>query len=157
MYASILVLGSAAVAVLASSATFGDDPPPPRPSAAQTIDVNVRIDCLAGRGVSFSLLPWAITVQPGDSVAWRLDPGSNVDSMDVVEARNGKWPFKRKPPYRSTKARAGGGQSLDPDEKGNKYHYAVRAVCVRSAVPAVADTILIDPDMIIIRGVAGSE
>lgn len=151
MYASILLVGSAAVAVLASTAVFNDDPPP-RPAAAQTHDVHVRIDCLAGRGVSFSLLPWAITLQPGDSVAWRLDAGSNVDSMDVIEAKDKKWPFKRKPPYKSTKAKAGGGQELDPNEKGGKYHYAVRAVCVRSAVPAVADTILIDPDMIIIRG-----
>lgn len=152
MYASILLVGSAAVAVLASTAVFDDDPPPSRPQAAQTVDVNVRIDCLAGRGVSFSLMPWAITVQPGDSVAWRLDPGSNVDSMDVVEGKDKTWPFKRKPPYKTTKAKAGGGQSLDPNEKGGKYQYAVRAVCVRSTVPAVADTILIDPDMIIIRG-----
>lgn len=152
MYASILLVGSAAIAVLASTAVFDDDPPPSRPQAAQTVDVYVRIDCLAGRGVSFSLMPWAITVQPGDSVAWRLDPGSNVDSMDVVEGKDKKWPFKRKPPYKSTKAKAGGGQSLDANEKGGKYHYAVRAVCIRSAVPAVADTILIDPDMIIIRG-----
>ena len=43
---------------------------------ARTVNVDVRVDCLAGRGVSFSLTPWTIDVAPGDSINWRLDQGA---------------------------------------------------------------------------------
>ena len=148
MYAQVLLLGGA-VAVLASVIERPDDP---TQRAAQTVEVNMRIDCLAGRGVSFSLIPWAITVYPGDSIGWKLDPAANVDSVDVIDVKGKGWPFKKKPPYKSTKTKPAGARELDSEQKGNKYHYAVRAVCVRSTNPAVADTVVIDPDMIIIRG-----
>lgn len=148
MQASVLLLGGA-VAVLASAIGAPDDP---SPRAAQTVEVSVRVDCLAGRGVSFSLTPWSITLQPGDSVNWKLDSQANVDSMEVLETKGKGWPFKRKPPYKSRRARAAGAQGLDPIQKAGKYKYSVQAICVRSTNPAVSDTVLIDPDMIIIRG-----
>ncbi len=115
----------------------------------RTVNVDVRIDCLAGRGVSFSLTPWAIEVQRGDSINWRLDASANVSEMEVIAKRGGPWPFRRKPPYRSTKARPAGAQSLDQGQNGRRYQYAVSAICVRDSV--TADTVIIDPDMIIIR------
>ena len=81
---------------------------------ARTVNVDVRVDCLAGRGVSFSLTPWTIDVAPGDSINWRLDQGANVTEMQIISKMPGnQWPFRRKPPYRSTKARPAGAQSLD--------------------------------------------
>ncbi len=117
--------------------------------AFRTVNVDVRIDCLAGRGVSFSLTPWAIEVLQGDSINWRLDGSANVSEMQVIAKRNGQWPFRRKPPYRSTKARPAGAQALDAAQNGRKYQYAVSAICTRDSV--TADTVIIDPDMIIIR------
>ena len=118
--------------------------------AARTVNVDVRVDCLAGRGVSFSLTPWTIEVQQGDSINWRLDQGANVASMDIISKMPGnQWPFRRKPPYRSTKARPAGAQSLDNAQTGRRYKYAVSTVCVRDSTQA--DTVIIDPDMIIIR------
>jgi hypothetical protein len=114
------------------------------------VNVNVRVDCLAGRGVSFSLIPWVIEVQPGDSINWLLDPTSNVTDMDVINKMPGnQWPFQRKPPYRSTKQNAAGARARDNAQSGRRYKYAVSAICPRNA--AEADTVIIDPDMIIIR------
>jgi hypothetical protein len=117
---------------------------------AQTVNVDVRVDCLAGRGVSFSLMPWSITMRAGDSINWRLDEGANVSEMQVIAKAGGPWPFRRRPPFRSTKAQPAGAGSLDPGQTGRRYQYAVSALCVRNAT--TTDTVIIDPDMIIIRG-----
>lgn len=116
----------------------------------RTINVDVRVDCLAGRGVSFSLTPWVIEVGVGDSINWRLDAGANVTEMEVVTKQpGGAWPFRRKPPYRATKVRPAGAQALDNAQSGRRYKYAVSTVCVRDS--ASSDTVVIDPDIIIIR------
>ena len=155
MHARVLVAG-VAVAVFASTiAGAGEEAR--RQIQSRNVQVDVRIDCLAGRGVSFSLTPWAIRFNAGDSISWILDPQSNVDSMDVVEAAPGRgWPFARKPPYKSTRARANGARALDASQRGTRYKYAIRAICVRAVTPYDADTVLIDPEMIIIRPGGGT-
>ena len=150
MQAHFLLVG-AAVAVGLSTI----EPPPVRPhQAAGVVQVNVRVDCLAGRGVSFSLTPWIATVQPGDSISWMLDDQSNAESMEVVEIKGGNknWPFAKKLPYKTRKGVGVGARTLDPVQKGGKYKYAVQAICTRTSNPYSADTVLIDPDIIIIRG-----
>ena len=118
--------------------------------AYRTVNVDVRVECLAGRGVSFSLTPWSIEMAAGDSINWRLEQGANVSEMEVIAKGPGNsWPFKKKPPYRSTKSKPAGAQSLDTNQKGRKYRYAVSTVCVRDSV--TSDTVIIDPDIIIIR------
>ena len=152
MRASVLLLGGV-VAVVGSTALYASDPP--APPAAQTVAVNVRIDCLAGGGVSFSLVPWSIKLAPGDSVNWMLEPASNVDSMEVQEVKGKGWPFKKKTPYKTKKGGSGvGARDLEATAKAGKYKYNVQAVCIRS--PGLADTVLIDPDMIIVRGAGGT-
>jgi hypothetical protein len=118
--------------------------------AYKTVNVDVRIDCLAGRGVSFSLSPWAIVMNAGDSLTWSLDSGANVSEMQVIAKQGKPWPFRDKPPYKSTKAKPAGARALDPGQNGRRYQYAVSAVCTRDSV--TADTVIIDPDIIIIRG-----
>lgn len=115
----------------------------------QTVNVDARVDCLAGRGVSFSLTPWSISLRPGDSINWRLDAASNVTDMQVLAKTGKPWPFSRKTPYKSSKGKPAGAQALDPTQAGRKYQYAVTAICVRDNV--TSDTVIIDPDMIIIR------
>lgn len=113
--------------------------------------VYVRVDCLANRGVSFTLAPWTIEVREADSLSWTLSDNSSVSEMDIIEKKdNKKWPFKKKPPYKVEKNKPNGARGLDPNENQDKYSYAVRAVCPRA--DGEADTLIIDPDMIIIRG-----
>lgn len=114
----------------------------------QTVNVDVRVDCLAGRGVSFSLTPWSVSLKPGDSINWRLDASANVTDMQILAKAGKPWPFKRKTPYKSSKGKPTGAQALDPAQTGKKYQYAVTAVCVRDS--ATSDTVIIDPDMIIV-------
>lgn len=116
----------------------------------KTVNVDVRIDCLAGRGVSFSLTPWSIVMNAADSITWSLDPGANVAEMQVVAKQGKPWPFRARPPYKSTKAKPAGARGLEPGQTGRRYQYAVSAICTRDSV--TADTVIIDPDIIIIRG-----
>lgn len=119
--------------------------------AAKAHQVHVRVDCLAGGGVSFSLTPWTIEMRAGDSINWNLDSGANVTEMEVITKRpGGAWPFRRKPPYKVTKDRPMGAQALDDAHSGRRYQYAVSAICVRGA--SEVDSVVIDPDIIIIRG-----
>lgn len=153
MHARVLLAG-VAVAVLGTTIAGADEL---ARRQSRNVQVDVRIDCLAGRGVSFSLTPWSISLNEGDSISWKLDSQANVDSMDVVEVSPGRgWPFARKPPYKSTKARANGARALDTNQRGRNYKYAIRAICVRAVSPYDADTVLIDPEMIIIRPGGGS-
>lgn len=117
--------------------------------SSQTVNVDVRVDCLAGRGVSFSLTPWSISMKPGDSINWRLDAAANVTEMEVKAKATKPWPFKKKTGYKSKKNQPAGAKELDAAEKGSKYQYVVSAICVRDA--AMSDTVIIDPDIIIIR------
>lgn len=118
--------------------------------AYKTVNVDVRIECLAGRGVSFSLSPWAIVMDAGDSLTWSLDQGANVSEMQVTAKQGRPWPFRARPPYKSTKGKPAGARSLEPSQNGRRYQYAVSAICTRDSV--TADTVIIDPDIIIIRG-----
>ena len=152
MQAHVLLFG-AAVAVIAATI----DPGTSRTPQAGSVEVSVRVDCLAGRGVAFSLTPWAARMNPGDSLSWVLDPQSNAESMEIQLVKgNNAWPFARKPPYRTTKGRPVGARGLDNNQRGSRYKYAVQAICVRSTAPYDTDTVLVDPDIIIIRGDAGN-
>lgn len=118
--------------------------------AAALHQVHVRVDCLAGDGISFSLTPWTTTVRAGDSINWNLDPGANVSEMEVITKRpGGPWPFRRKPPYKVTKNHPMGAQALDDAHNDRRYQYAVSAICFRDS--SNVDTVVIDPDIIIIR------
>jgi hypothetical protein len=146
MRARVLLLGGAVV--LGASTVVGiSGAATQRP--AQTVTVNVRVDCLAGRGVAFSLIPWAATLYPGDSIDWALDQTSTVDSMEIVDLKGRGWPFKKKPPYKAKRGKGIGARDLDAAQKAGKYNYGVLAYCNRGAE---TDTVLIDPDMIIVRG-----
>ena|SRR5688572_14273213 len=136
----LLVSGAIAVASIAGFV----DPRQPRPAADK--EVNVYIEC-PPNGVEFALNPWSVDVPRGDSVSWRLDPRSDVDSMSVVYTRS-NWPFRRKPPYKVTRGQARGARDRDEAGRPGKYKYAIQAVCLRQG--GAADTLLIDPDMIII-------
>lgn len=118
--------------------------------AYKTVNVDVSIDCLPDRGVSFSLTPWAIVMNAGDSLTWSLDSGATVSEMQVIAKQGRPWPFRSRPPYKSTKAKPAGARALDPAQNGRRYQYAVSAICTRDSV--TADTVIIDPDIIIIRG-----
>ena len=143
MHVAFLLSG---VIALAASVTGLLDYKPSRPLADK--EVNVRIDCLPRRAVEFTLSPWSVEVGPGDSVSWRLDARSSVDSMSIVD-QSGRWPFRGRPPKVVRNQGARGVRERAATLRGaNKYKYAVQAFCVRSAT--VTDTVLIDPDMIII-------
>lgn len=147
-----VLLGCCAFLVLAAATTKDSLD---AQGAAKTVAVDVRIDCLAGRGVSFSLTPWVIEMKAGDSLTWRLDQGANVSEMQVIAKQGKPWPFSSPPPRNATKEKPAGARALNPNVpppgmERFRYQYAVKAVCDRGA--EASDTVIIDPDIIIIRG-----
>ena len=117
---------------------------------ANQVDVIVDIRCLAGNGVSFSLVPWSARLAVGDSIAWVLHPDAQVPEITIT-SKQAAWPFVAAPPYKGNSGRPPKGKGMKAGVKaGDKYSYAVTAACQRS--DGTYSTIIIDPDMIIIPG-----
>lgn len=114
------------------------------------VDVSVDIRCLPGNGVSFSLVPWAAQLAPGDSIAWLLSPDAGVPEITITSKQTA-WPFVSGPPYKGNAARPPKARGMKAGVKaGDKYSYAVTAVCTRA--DGTVSNVIIDPDMIIIPG-----
>ena len=117
---------------------------------ANQVDVIVDIRCLAGNGVSFSLVPWSARLAVGDSIAWVLHPDAQVPEITIT-SKQAAWPFVAAPPYRGNAARPPKAKGMKTSVKaGDKFSYAVTAVCTRA--DGTVSNIIIDPDMIIIPG-----
>lgn len=114
------------------------------------VNVAVDIRCLAGNGVSFSLTPWKAELAPGDSIAWILSPDAGVPEITIT-SKQAAWPYDDTPPYKGNAAKPPKLRKMKSSVKaGDKYSYAVTAVCTRA--DGTTSNVIIDPDMIIIPG-----
>ncbi|MDO8501191.1 MAG: hypothetical protein Q7S20_05070 [Gemmatimonadaceae bacterium] len=111
--------------------------------------VDVSITC-TGDGVQFSLSPWRASLREGDEITWNLASDPAISSI-TINKKQSAWPFMTQPPY-------SGGHDKQPHAKGMKanqggkppFKYSVTGICTRAG--GIADTVVIDPDMIIIKG-----
>ncbi len=128
----------------------------PQTSAAQVVppysgvNINVDIQCLPGNAVSFTLAPWNAQVPLGDSVSWSLNQDAGVSEI-TISSKQTAWPFTSAPPYKGNAARKPKARGMKSGVKvGDRYSYAVMGVCTRA--DGSTNTVIIDPDMIIIPG-----
>jgi len=146
----LVEVGSISMIVLA---TFAATPRTAEGQGAyvpKQVDVAVDIRCLPGNGVSFSLVPWAAQLAPGDSIAWILSPDAGVPEITIT-SKQAAWPFVAGPPYKGNAARPPKAKGMKSSVRaGEKYSYAVTAVCTRA--DGTVSNVIIDPDMIIIPG-----
>lgn len=125
-------------AVAAQSATTGGVP------------VAVDVRCTPNNGVTVSVTPWSAQLAQGEEIVWALDPNANVDDIMITSKQGpGTWPFANSPPYHGNAGKPPKGSGMKPNQLGKRYAYAITAVCHRA--DGTTNTIVIDPDMIIVR------
>lgn len=119
-------------------------------STIKQVSVAVDIRCLPGNGVQFSLTPWAAQLALGDSIAWILSPDAGVPEITIT-SKTAAWPFLAGPPYKGNASKPPKAKGMKAAVKaGDKYAYAVNAVCTRA--DGTSSNVIIDPDIIIIPG-----
>jgi hypothetical protein len=113
----------------------------PRP---RTDTVRVTFICKdfpQGSGVS----PDPVRIAPRDTVAWVLDPRSDVTSFSIEAKDNADWPYADGPRHAGRRDRAAKARRMKPTvqpDSARRYRYNVTATCGgRQRV--------IDPDLII--------
>ena len=112
------------------------------------VNVAIDIQCTANNGVLFSLTPWNARIYQGDSIAWVLNPNAQVPEI-TISSKQAAWPFTSGPPYKGNAAMPPKAKGMKPNQGGKRFAYAVTAVCTRA--DATKDSVIIDPDVIIIR------
>jgi hypothetical protein len=90
--------------------------------------------------------PWAAQLRQDDEIEWVLSADAASDSIAIV-AKRGQWPFAQSPPYRGSKGQPPRGREMRPKQDGRRVRYAIQLVCGRDG--GAADTVVIDPDIII--------
>ena len=116
-------------------------------AASKSIPVNVSVRCV-GDSVFASIRPYSINVYDDEIVEWVLDSAATVGEIEINEKQSGKWPFGGNLPYKAKKNEPGKGKDVLKSAKG-QYEYVIETACTMNGEPK---KILIDPDMIIIRG-----
>jgi hypothetical protein len=110
--------------------------------------VDVKITC-TGDGVQFSISPYRVRLNVGDAVDWRLVDSPNVTEFSIDRKVGKPWPFTESPPYRGGRGNPAKGRGMDPKADGT-YPYNIAATC--SPTDGSQRYIVIDPDMIVVRG-----
>lgn len=114
---------------------------------AQQGPVKVNVTAICGENsVQFSASPWTASVPRDSAVEWVMTNLSNASAIEVNAKNPGDWPY-RNTHFHGTKqlpARARGMKANA--EPGHRYRYTVTFIC---DIAHKADTVVIDPDMII--------
>jgi hypothetical protein len=134
--AALVTSGAALPSIAAAQATTGG------------VTVNVDIRCNPGNGVQFTLAPWTAQLAQGDSIVWALSTDANVPDITIT-SKQSTWPFSASPPYKGNAATPPKGKGMKPGQVGKRYSYAVTAVCTRA--DGTTNTVVIDPDLIIVH------
>lgn len=133
------------IALLISAIAF------PRAAAAQKGGVTVGVDirCNPNNGVSFNVEPWSAQLAQGDTIAWQLNTNANAPDITITSKQT-DWPFTTSPPYKGNAAKPPKVKGMKPNQQvGKHYAYAITAVCTRA--DGTTNTVVIDPDMIIVH------
>lgn len=92
--------------------------------------------------------PWRVVLQQRtEQIEWTLLP-SEVTSVTITPKTIAGWPFRSpQPPLVVTTQKPGVASDIPREVPGATYKYNITGICGRSGQPA--DTVVIDPDMII--------
>lgn len=118
--------------------------PSPRQEGRERVDIDVK--CSASGGVSFRIKPWTARLQQDGVIEWHIDGNANTEAI-TIESKQGAWPFTVNPPYNGTKQNPARGTNMKPNQSGQRFAYAIRAVCQTANYGP--DTVIVDPDMVV--------
>lgn len=117
------------------------------PRAAYPVEVTVMC---RGDGMQASISPYIAKIPEGDVIEWKLTDSSSVASIDIAKKKKyGAWPYEDGPPYNGTKERPAKAGPMKSGQVDKKFGYTISGTCTTGGETR---KIIIDPDMIIIRG-----
>jgi len=109
--------------------------------------VLIRFSCDNDGGATVTVRPWRVVLQRRtDHVEWTLLP-VDVERVSITPKYVAGWPFVAPPPVVVTPQRPGVARDIPASVPGGNYKYNITGICTRPGGPA--DTVIIDPDMII--------
>ncbi len=122
--------------------------------AAATDDpktVSISITCSAD-GVVATVTPSVVEVNFPNLVSWEVTSTSTVSdfSIDKKKDASKKWPYGGSLPYKAKKGEKAKSDGTVWHDADGRYGYSISANCTPADGPI--KNIVIDPDMIIIRG-----
>jgi hypothetical protein len=109
--------------------------------------VLIRFSCDTDGGATVTVKPWRVRLNSkAEQIEWSLVP-SGLATVEISPKTVARWPFVASPPIVVTASKPGLGKDIPPTVPAGTYKYNITGVCPRSGAPA--DTVIIDPDMII--------
>jgi hypothetical protein len=112
------------------------------------VPVDVTITC-TGEGIQAFITPYTARLQPGDGIDWRLVASPNVQEISIDRKPGRDWPYASSPPYRGQSGNPAKGRNMKSTARGT-YPYSISGICQPPG--GSPRSVIIDPDMIIIRG-----
>lgn len=114
--------------------------------------VSIHFKCETDGGATVTVKPWRRPlVARGDYIEWTLvTPGSGEIAPDsvLIEPKSiAQWPFTTAFPITVKTSKSGVAQGVPATVPAGTYKYKVTGICHVPGMPA--DTVVIDPDMII--------
>lgn len=111
--------------------------------------IKISISCTA-EAVAATISPFHAKYYFPRLAVWTLDDASmTVSEFSIDKKPKGEWPYGGDLPYRGKRGEPAKGRGIAKNAEG-KYQYSVSAICTPPG--DTARLIVIDPDMIIIRG-----
>ena len=112
------------------------------------VPVEVSIRCV-GAAVEASISPYVVEVPEGSQVIWNLTENSNVTGIEINrKKRLAAWPYAGDLPYRGNRENPPKAGNMKSGQVGKRFSYNISGTCVAAGQ---SRTIVIDPDMIIVR------
>lgn len=113
------------------------------------VPVTIEIKC-EGESFLWSIDYVSKQIEFPDIIEWKLATTSTPNASFSINKKSGKgWPFGGDLPYEGKKDKPAKGDGVKDNAKG-RYEYTITAICTPSS--GATKTVVIDPDMIIIRG-----
>ena len=109
--------------------------------------VIIKFSCDTDGGATVTVKPWRVVMSKRtEQIEWSLTP-SGISSVSISPKYVAGWPFVAAPPIVVNAGKPGIGKDIPSAVPAGNYKYNITGICARSGAPA--DTVVIDPDMII--------
>jgi hypothetical protein len=111
-----------------------------------TKTVSIDFNCTSD-GATISIRPWRVALASRtDEIQWDVK-ATGLDSVAISPKLVARWPFSTNPPIHAHAQKPGKAKGIPNSVPGGRYQYNITGICNRAG--GTADTVIVDPDMII--------
>jgi hypothetical protein len=111
-----------------------------------TKTVSIDFTCTTN-GATLSVTPWRVQLDSrADQIEWSVKT-AGLDGVSISPKFVARWPFSVNPPLNAHAQQPAVARGIPASVPGGNYKYNISGICQRAG--GIADTVIIDPDMII--------